>query len=118
MPTEGDAAAPEASAAAAPPGKAAPGGPILALAPHLRKAAQSNKLSAKAARLVTEARLAREERARVKDVIAGWGPPGMPPGAEGDEKWETGGGSAGHERRLRKVAQRGGEFSRLCDVVK
>jgi hypothetical protein len=92
--------------------KPAPGGPILSMAPHLRKAAQATKLSAKASRLATEARKEREERARVKDVIAGWGAPGCPPGegppGQAGIKWEEEGGATGREKRLRKVAQRGG----------
>ncbi|EPQ28716.1 uncharacterized protein PFL1_03520 [Pseudozyma flocculosa PF-1] len=97
---------------------------ILSLAPHLRRSAQSVQLSARASRIAIEERRAREERARVKDVIGGWGPPGVLPaielpGADGaavkkdddDEdkmgEWALQGGSAGYERRLRKVAQRG-----------
>ncbi|KAN0063013.1 hypothetical protein ACQY0O_004176 [Thecaphora frezii] len=95
---------------------------ILSLAPHLRRSAHSVQLSARASRIAIEERRAREERARVKDVIGGWGPPGVVPaldvaGADGVKKdedegealreWTLEGGSTGYERRLRKVAQRG-----------
>ena len=58
----------------------------------------------------------------MKDVIGGWGAPGQPPKtAEGEERvavaegeeserlqeWLLQGGVQGHEKRLRKVAQRG-----------
>lgn len=71
----------------------------------------------------------REERAHVADVIGGWGPPGQLPDEEMEssrlenldsekkeklessrEEWEKEGGTKGYERKLRKVAQRGGEF--------
>lgn len=65
----------------------------------------------------------------MKDLIGGWGRPGEVPGqsradqergaarlgedSDGDDDDEDGfasqGGSKGYERRLRKVAQRGGE---------
>lgn len=100
---------------------------ILALAPHLRRSAQSTSLSARAARIALEQKRRREERSHVKDVIAGWGPPGvLPPlldqdgnimetypaiSAEDDQEklqeFASQGGSQVYERKLRKVAQRG-----------
>jgi hypothetical protein len=95
---------------------------ILSLAPHIRRSAQSSRLNEKASRLAVEAKKKREERARVKDVIGGWGAPGqLPKTAEGEEKeendsdddneqrkdWIMQGGAQGYEKRLRKVAQRG-----------
>lgn len=84
-------------------------------------------LNAKAARLALEARKKREDRAHVEDVIGGWGPPGrLPKTEEGEEKrpddepddgargWLSQGGAQGYEKRLRKVAQRGGEL--LCSL--
>ncbi|CEH19122.1 hypothetical protein CBOM_05795 [Ceraceosorus bombacis] len=90
-------------------------GPMLSLAPQLRRAVASSRLSAKAARVMLQARKERQERARVKDVISGWGAPGLPPGVTPDlnsqkemaEAWIKDGGAAGRERKLRKVAQRG-----------
>ncbi|PWN47920.1 hypothetical protein IE53DRAFT_389926 [Violaceomyces palustris] len=106
------------------------GASILSLAPHLRRSAQSQTLNARAARIALEQRRKREEKARVKDVIGGWGPPGVLPEGSDDEDgegsrksnkvgadedptdvkmmdWINQGGSTGYERRLRKVAQRG-----------
>lgn len=93
---------------------------ILSLAPHVRRSAQSSRLNAKASRLAIEAKKKREERARVTDVIAGWGAPGqVPKTEEGNERareddesesvqeWLLQGGAQGYEKRLRKVAQRG-----------
>ena len=93
--------------------------------PHLRRSAQSTTLSARAARIALEQKRRREERCHVKDVIGGWGAPGVPPPMEdedgniietapatGDEaerlqEFATQGGSQMYERKLRKVAQRG-----------
>ncbi|PWZ02642.1 hypothetical protein BCV70DRAFT_214178 [Testicularia cyperi] len=98
---------------------------ILSLAPHLRRSAQSTTLSARAARIALEQRRRREERCHVKDVIGGWGPPGVLPPLEDEDgniiettpsthgeaeklqDWASQGGSQGYERKLRKVAQRG-----------
>ncbi|UZJ51336.1 hypothetical protein CBS101457_000656 [Exobasidium rhododendri] len=95
---------------------------ILSLAPHIRRSAQSSRLNEKASRLAVEAKKKREERARVKDVIGGWGAPGqLPKTLEGNDKeeddsddgdeqvkeWTMQGGAQGYEKRLRKVAQRG-----------
>jgi hypothetical protein len=93
---------------------------ILSLAPHVRRSAQSSRLNEKASRLAVEAKKKRLERARVKDVIGGWGAPGQVlKTAEGDEmeseveednkvkEWQLQGGSQAYEKKLRKVAQRG-----------
>lgn len=94
---------------------------ILSLAPHIRRSAQSSRLNEKASRLAIEAKRKRADRARVIDVIGGWGPPGQPPKtADGSEKgelneeesddireWRLQGGAQGYEKKLRKVAQRG-----------
>jgi hypothetical protein len=76
-------------------------------------------LNEKASRLAVEAKKKRLERARVKDVIGGWGAPGqLRKTAEGDDKeeveesaqikeWQHQGGSQAYEKKLRKVAQRG-----------
>lgn len=102
---------------------------ILSLAPHIRRGAQSSRLNEKAARLALAAKRKREDRARVTDVIGGWGAPGeLPKTFEGDEKfaeitneplqsskeeqkklkaWLDEGGVQGYEKRLRKSAQRG-----------
>ena len=103
------------------PAPAAQGSTILSLAPHLRRSAQSTKLNARASRIAIEQRRAREERAHVTDLIAGWGPPGELPRSQDDQaskikieedadaltEWLDQGGNQGYERRLRKVAQRG-----------
>ncbi len=98
--------------------------PILALAPHVRRSAQSGKLSAKASRALLLERKARLELTRVKDVIGGWGAPGqlLDPndsyrtvptvggrrlGTAEMREWEAQGGTGGYEKKLRKVAQRG-----------
>lgn len=97
--------------------------PILALAPHLRRSAQSTKLSAKAHRLLLSQRKRRLELTRVRDVIGSWGAPGQLLDPEtGDivptiggarlsaaevAEWHTAGGTQGYEKKLRKVAQRG-----------
>lgn len=100
---------------------------ILSLAPHLRRSAQSTSLSARAARIALEQKRRREERCHVKDVIGGWGPPGVLPPLEDEDgniiptystvgpeeeaerlqEFASQGGSQSYERRLRKVAQRG-----------
>lgn len=98
---------------------------ILSLAPHLRRSAQSTTLSARAARIALEQKRRREERSHVKDVIGGWGPPGVLPALEDEEgnvietlgnvdndaerlqEFATQGGTQSYERKLRKVAQRG-----------
>ena len=99
---------------------------ILSLAPHLRRSAQSTTLSARAARIALEQKRRREERCHVKDVIGGWGPPGVLPALEDEDgniietfpaaaadeaeklqEFASQGGSQTYERRLRKVAQRG-----------
>lgn len=98
---------------------------ILSLAPHVRRSAQSSRLNAKASRLAIEAKKKREERARVKDVIGGWGAPGqLPKTPDGEDRldeedseseedseqvkeWLGQGGAQAYEKRLRKVAQRG-----------
>lgn len=98
---------------------------ILSLAPHLRRSAQSTTLSARAARIALEQRRRREERSHVKDVIGGWGPPGVLPALEDEDgnvmetmrnaeddverlqEFASQGGSQSYERKLRKVAQRG-----------
>lgn len=102
---------------------------ILSLAPHIRRGAQSSRLNDKAARLALAAKRKREDRARVTDVIGGWGAPGeLPKTYEGEEKlggtissnelstkeeqqrlkgWLDEGGVQGYEKRLRKSAQRG-----------
>lgn len=92
---------------------------ILSLAPHVRRSAQSSRLNEKASRLAVEAKKKRLERARVKDVISGWGAPGQVlKTAEGDDKeaveeseqmkeWQLQGGSQAYEKKLKKVAQRG-----------
>jgi len=100
---------------------------ILSLAPHLRRSAQSTSLSARAARIALEQKRRREERCHVKDVIGGWGPPGVLPPLEDEDgnliptystlspedeaeklqEFASQGGSTTYERRLRKVAQRG-----------
>lgn len=115
------------------------------MAPHLRRSAASTTLNARAARLALDQRKKREERAHVTDVIGGWGPPGSLPDEESEQirlnhldnekrgflendrkEWEKEGGTKGYEKKLRKVAQRGGEcfgekrenrkFSMLLDV--
>ncbi|EST09985.1 Protein of unknown function DUF1665 [Kalmanozyma brasiliensis GHG001] len=97
---------------------------ILSLAPHLRRSAQSTTLSARAARIALEQKRRREERSHIKDVIGGWGPPGVLPALEDEdgniietfyaendeqrlEEFASQGGSQVYERKLRKVAQRG-----------
>lgn len=91
---------------------------ILSLAPHVRRSAQSSRLNEKASRLAVEAKKKRAERARVTDVIGGWGAPGQVLKTdEGDEReadeskqfkdWSLQGGAQAYEKRLRKVAQRG-----------
>ncbi|SNX81684.1 uncharacterized protein MEPE_00389 [Melanopsichium pennsylvanicum] len=98
---------------------------ILSLAPHLRRSAQSTTLSARAARIALEQKRRREERCHVKDVIGGWGPPGVLPPLEDEDgnvieifasaedeaeklqEFASQGGSQTYERKLRKVAQRG-----------
>ncbi|SPO20950.1 uncharacterized protein UTRI_00427 [Ustilago trichophora] len=98
---------------------------ILSLAPHLRRSAQSTTLSARAARIALEQKRRREERCHVKDVIGGWGPPGVLPALEDEDgniietpfaaedeaeklqEFASQGGSQTYERKLRKVAQRG-----------
>lgn len=100
---------------------------ILSLAPHLRRSAQSTSLSARAARIALEQKRRREERSHVKDVIGGWGPPGVLPPLEDEDgniiktypaisaeddaekllEFAAQGGSQAYERKLRKVAQRG-----------
>lgn len=98
---------------------------ILSLAPHLRRSAQSTSLSARAARIALEQKRRREERSHVKDVIGGWGPPGVLPALEDEDgniietfptfadeaeklqEFAAQGGSTTYERKLRKVAQRG-----------
>lgn len=97
--------------------------PIFSLAPSIRSRISSTQLSARAARVALEERKVREDRFRIKDLIGGWGRPGELPGVEerqvaGDDDdeertddWMLQGGSKGYERKLRKVAQRGGEYS-------
>lgn len=86
---------------------------ILSLAPSVRRTANKTTLRAKAERLALEQRREREERAHVRDVIGGWGPPGRLPSQHTDAEapetleWLEQGGTKGYERRLRKVAQRG-----------
>ncbi|KAJ9476821.1 hypothetical protein PHBOTO_000471 [Pseudozyma hubeiensis] len=98
---------------------------ILSLAPHLRRSAQSTTLSARAARIALEQKRRREERSHVKDVIGGWGPPGVLPSLEDEDgnvievfgnaqddaerlqEFASQGGTQSYERKLRKVAQRG-----------
>ncbi|CBQ67773.1 conserved hypothetical protein [Sporisorium reilianum SRZ2] len=98
---------------------------ILSLAPHLRRSAQSTTLSARAARIALEQKRRREERCHVKDVIGGWGPPGVLPALEDEDgnvietyptaaddaerlqEFASQGGTQSYERKLRKVAQRG-----------
>lgn len=98
---------------------------ILSLAPHLRRSAQSTTLIARAARIALEQKRRREERCHVKDVIGGWGPPGVLPALEDEDgniietfpaaedeaeklqEFAAQGGSQTYERKLRKVAQRG-----------
>lgn len=91
---------------------------ILSLAPHVRRSAHSSRLNDKASRLAVEAKKKRAERARVTDVIGGWGAPGQVLKTdEGDEReaeesehfkeWSLQGGAQAYEKRLRKVAQRG-----------
>lgn len=97
---------------------------ILSLAPHLRRSAQSTTLSARAARIALEQKRRRQERSHIKDVIGGWGPPGVLPALEDEdgnvietfyaendeerlEEFASQGGSQVYERKLRKVAQRG-----------
>ncbi|KAJ1030305.1 hypothetical protein NDA16_001215 [Ustilago loliicola] len=100
---------------------------ILSLAPHLRRSAQSTSLSARAARIALEQKRRREERSHAKDVIGGWGPPGVLPPLEDEDgniietypaisaeddaqklqEFASQGGSQAYERKLRKVAQRG-----------
>lgn len=98
---------------------------ILSLAPHLRRSAQSTSLSARAARIALDQKRRREERCHVKDVIGGWGAPGVLPPLEDEDgniveslpinktdaarlqDWMGQGGNQGYERKLRKVAQRG-----------
>ena len=93
---------------------------ILSLAPRVRKSANASTLRAKAARIALLERRERQERAHVRDVIGEWGPPGVLPGNVPDEAVEQSfleqGGTKGYERRLRKVAQRGG--ASLLTVVK
>lgn len=86
--------------------------------------------------MALEERRNREDQFRVRDLIGGWGRPGEKPGQssltragagagedsdaeEGGEmdEWLREGGSKGFERRLRKVAQRGGEYSPLQDLL-
>ncbi|TKY90597.1 hypothetical protein EX895_000595 [Sporisorium graminicola] len=98
---------------------------ILSLAPHLRRSAQSTTLSARAARIALEQKRRREERCHVKDVIGGWGAPGVLPPLEDEDgnaietypvaqdeaerlqEFASQGGTQTYERKLRKVAQRG-----------
>ncbi|PWN24481.1 hypothetical protein BDZ90DRAFT_235027 [Jaminaea rosea] len=93
--------------------------PIFSLAPSVRSRISSSTLSAKAGRVATEERRARMDRFRVRDVIGGWGPPGVLPDGTSLAKARTAEGSDAeddavddfssklHERALRKVAQRG-----------
>lgn len=101
--------------------------PIFSLAPSIRSRISSTQLNAKASRIALDERRKREEQYRVKDLIGGWGKPGERPGqteegaavlgedSDGEDDashdaWFRDGGSKGYERRLRKVAQRGGEL--------
>jgi hypothetical protein len=71
----------------------------------------------------------------VRDLIGGWGRPGEKPGQsslpragavddsdaeEGGEmdEWLREGGSKGFERRLRKVAQRGGKYPPVLESLR
>lgn len=76
--------------------------PILALSSRpLPRSSTAEALERKAKRAVKAEEKERQDRARVKNVIEGWGPTAE--GAPGGQEWERG---------LRKVAQRGGEFNR------
>lgn len=106
-------------------------GPILALAPHIKRADAKASLASKAERqLVTERKRAFEVT-HVKDVISSWGPPGQVVTYDGDlvpalggapldddalAAWDDQGGSGGYEKRLRKVAQRG--VVKLFNVIR
>ena len=76
--------------------------PILALSsrPQPRSSA-AETLERKAKRALKAEEKERQDRARVKNVIEGWGP--TADGAPGGLEWERG---------LRKVAQRGGQYQR------
>lgn len=76
--------------------------PILALSSRpLPPSSSAEALERKAKRALKAEEKERQDRARVKNVIEGWGPTAE--GAPGGQEWERG---------LRKVAQRGGE----CDT--
>lgn len=78
--------------------------PILALSSRpLPRSSTAEALERKAKRALKAEEKERQDRARVKNVIEGWGP--TADGAPGGQEWERG---------LRKVAQRGGE-SRMMD---
>lgn len=72
--------------------------PILALSSRpLPRSSTAEALERKAKRALKAEEKERQDRARVKNVIEGWGP--TADGAPGGQEWERG---------LRKVAQRGG----------
>lgn len=73
--------------------------PILALSSRPQpRSSTAETLERKAKRALKAEERERQDRARVKNVIEGWGP--TVDGAPGGQEWERG---------LRKVAQRGGE---------
>jgi hypothetical protein len=78
--------------------------PILALSSRpLPKSSTAEALERKAKRALKAEEKERQDRARVKNVIEGWGPTAE--GAPGGQEWERG---------LRKVAQRGGTLTMMC----
>ena len=103
-------------------GKPSAGPAILSQAPRVRKSANASTLRAKAARIALQERRERQESAHVRDVIGEWGPPGVLPGTTPDpdvmQAFLEQAGAKGYERRLRKVAQRGGaSLLTSCEAV-
>ncbi|CED84812.1 Protein of unknown function DUF1665 [Phaffia rhodozyma] len=68
---------------------------ILSLAPSVRKTLSARKLESRAKRVLQNARVEKEDRGRIRDVLTGWG------------GTENGVGGQDWERSLRKVAQKG-----------
>ena len=75
------------------------GNNILSLAPSIKKTISARQLETRARKVLAVSRLEKEDKGRVKDVIGGWG--GREDGVGGQE-WE---------RSLRKVAQKGGQYT-------
>lgn len=106
-------------------------GPILALAPHIKRADAKASLVSRAERELIAERKKAYELTHVKDPISAWGPPGQIVNYDGDlvpalgaapmdavaqGAWDDQGGSGGYEKRLRKVAQRG--VVKLFNVIR